>query len=178
MPHCIQYTNLWIVNWLRSQLELIASRRSFREGRCRNKKQFAWITQIVAVDSMDRISHFQFVLGERSLKWSLCNWAWVMGIMAWPIKRKLIHCHKICRNQRINNVSQGVSDPREVSRETKESFEYINVPHKNKKQIKLQSGCNFNIPHSCERKLYNMEECSCLKGLFYPTSLIKEHAKT
>jgi len=142
------------------------------------KNNLHGITQIVAVDSMDRISHFQFVLGERSLKWSLCNWAWVMGIMAWPIKRKLIHCHKICRNQRINNVSQGVSDPREVSRETKESFEYINVPHKNEKQIKLQSGCNFNIPHSCERKLYNMEEDSCLKGLFYPTSLIKEHAKT
>jgi len=32
------------------------------------KNNLHGITQIVAVDSMDRISHFQFVLGERSLK--------------------------------------------------------------------------------------------------------------
>lgn len=75
------------------------------------------ITQIVVIDSVDRISHFQFVIGERSFKWSLCNWAWVMGIMVGPIKRKLIHCRKICRNQRIKIRLGCVSSSRSFQRQ-------------------------------------------------------------
>jgi len=92
------------VNWLKKltltyRQSKIATRGALSEQI--KKNNLHEITQIVVIDSVDRISHFQFVIGERSFKWSLCNWAWVMGIMVGPIKRKLIHCRKICRNQRI-----------------------------------------------------------------------------